>query len=152
MLKRRGGELGPLPLCALPQFGSIPESAKRTADSAKRHRTQREINGTQCKSKQNSLETLARRRSREAAPKLSSSSLSSSMNNAQAFPQRRCTRLPANEKQIQQAASRYTPSQATQTKDVLSVPSLLTRSNTPKAQGLAYLFVFIYHILYFMHM
>ena len=49
----------------------------------------------------------------------------------QSTPQRRCTYLPANEKQIQQAASRNTTSQTTHQKTVLSVPSLLTRFHTP---------------------
>jgi hypothetical protein len=53
-----------------------------------------------------------RRRPREAAPNLSSSSsVAYRGKQRQSTPQRRCTYLPANEKQIQQAASRNTTSQ-----------------------------------------
>ena len=53
-VKAHGGEAWNPPR-ALTQFGTLHQPAKRTADSAKRHRTQRKINGTQRKSAQHKL-------------------------------------------------------------------------------------------------
>ena len=53
-VKAHGGEARN-PRRALTQFGTLHQPAKRTADSAKRHRTQRKINGTQRKSAQHKL-------------------------------------------------------------------------------------------------
>ena len=98
-------------------------SARSTAHNANQSKTRLKHSPVAARGKQR--QTFRRRhcRRREAAPKRSLN---------EGF-----TRLPANEKQIQpRSIAPYTnPSNAS--KNVLSVPSLLTRSDTPWADGLA---------------